>query len=280
MFKKFEVKKTISVKDAENIILENLQYSNYSSINAIKKYGIGKSKVQLTEFYNINNEQTLRDTARFNRNYEWQYEIENVADWSETFYLSTPNMMEIFTTHEKGTYVYDIPKNSDVITKSTYLALFLDSYENFERSIQRGSLSDFNSAVNKGISAIELSLRDAALIYNDTSSDKIDVDERIPFNEKIDKWIPIITNGKKFDKSGRIWNSYMMYRKHRDDYDQHLKTPYAFNYEELCSLMNQYKFAIPGMLFELDILFKRRISSAVIRTKYYPQISVVEKQEE
>lgn len=56
---------------------------------------------------------------------------------------------------------------------------------------------------------------------------------KVSFENKIDDWIPIIT-GKKFDKSDKEWESFLKLKKFRDDYDQHFKGFYCFEYENIC----------------------------------------------
>lgn len=265
----------ISLKDAKSIILQNLEHSNYDSIRAIKKYGVKTNENQLTKFYDRNKEISLSKIASKGTDYNHRFDLENLLDFNPMSTLSKPGMMGITKTINGIDYPIEIPKNAHVVAMVSYEAIFADSYNAFEKSIQETSISDFITAVNKGISSIENSIRDAADGYNLVNEEKLKDDKfhKITFDGKIDEWIPIIS-GKKFDKGDRVWQSYKILNKFRDDKDQHFKGGYGFNWDEIVELKNLYKFGIAQFLFRLDRIFSRRTSSLVIRAQYYPKISL------
>ena len=49
---KFITNENISISDAENIILENIRYSNYDTMNQLKEHNIYPNRKILVEIYN------------------------------------------------------------------------------------------------------------------------------------------------------------------------------------------------------------------------------------
>lgn len=74
---RYERKNKITVKSATMIILENMKYSNYSSMEVLRR-SPQKSKTQLEKFYNFYNKVSLREEAEKGKNYEYRFSIENL----------------------------------------------------------------------------------------------------------------------------------------------------------------------------------------------------------
>ncbi|AYV34220.1 hypothetical protein [Erysipelothrix rhusiopathiae] len=275
---RYERKNKITVKSATMIILENMQYSNYSSMEVLRR-SPQKSKTQLEKFYNFNNKVSLREEAEKGKNYEYRFSIENILDFGTKWQGTSIRPIKII---DGESYEAKVPHNADVIAMVSYEAVFEDSYKSLEQSVSGISIIDsyplFLSAVNKGIAAIEASIRDGLDTYNVRHPNDMLVDNfenKVSFNEKIDIWIPKIT-GKKFDKSTIVWDSFLKLKKLRNDNDQHIKDAYGFSSDEVLKLMNIYKYGIAKFLFELDRLFDRRTSSLIIRAQYFPEIVKIE----
>lgn len=271
---RYQRKNRISVKAAESILLENLEYSHYPSMEVLRN-SPKKSKTQLQKFYNFNNEVSSRDEAEKGKDYDHRFDIENLMDFGTKWQGTAAKPVKII---DGVSVEIETPANADVMALVPYEAVFEDSYNSLEQAVSGISVIDgyplFISAVNKGIAAIEASLRDGADTHNIRNPENKLIDNfnnKISFTDKIDKWIPEIT-GKKFDKSNKVWSSFKRLRKLRDDNDQHIKGAYAFSSDEILELINIYKFGIAQFLFELDRLFNRRTSSLVIRAQYFPDV--------
>lgn len=276
---KFKANEKISVNAAKNMILDNMVYSNYSTIEFIKQYNIPLTKDSLTKNINFNSKKTLEEYAEEARTFSKYCYLENILDhqpkWTSS---SAPSVIEFVGEKE---IIRDFPIGTNEYALSTVDALFFDSYTYFVKSVEESNIPDFISSVNKGISAIEYSLRKAAENYNIINGGNIlidDINNKVSFNDKIDKWIPTIT-GKKFDKSTKTWESFQILREFRNDKDQHFKGLYGFNYDNKLKLMNIYKHGIASMIFELEKMFGNRISSLIIRAKYFPTINLVKEED-
>lgn len=274
---KYKRKNKISVKSAEKIILENLEYSNYSSMEVLRK-SPKKSKSQLIKFYDFNNDLSCREEAEKGKDYDHRFSVENLMDFQTKWQGTTARPIK---TIDGISIEVEMPKNADVMALVTYEAVFEDSYNSLEQAVSGISVVDayplFITAVNKGIAAIEASLRDGADTHNLRNPENKLIDNftnKTSFTDKIDKWIPKIT-GKRFNKSNKVWQSFKRLRKLRDDNDQHIKGAYAFSTDEILELMNIYKFGIVQFLFELDRLFDRRTSSLIIRAQYFPEVEKI-----
>ena len=81
--------------------------------------------------------------------------------------------------------------------------------------------------------------------------------------------------GEKYDKSRREWQSLKKFISFRDNETVHLKGTYGYKYDDLETLLNLYKFAIPGILRQLHIHYHMMIPSNIIRASYYPEISII-----
>ncbi len=126
----------------------------------------------------------------------------------------------------------------------------------FNKAIETNEFVYFESALNVGFSALEASINEEVEKYNELHPKSIDINAKISFEEKIDEWIPILTDGKKIYKSNVFWNSYKNLQKFRNGRIQHPKKHRFYNYKEMCTLMNMYKHGIASFLFELDKIFR------------------------
>lgn len=277
----FQKKEKISQKNSTDMILDNMIYSNYKTMVFIKNYNIPINKKILISHFNYNSDKTIEDYAKEARDFSKYCVLENILDynpkWKTKGGFNVVRLIgdEIIASTEKLNK--DVEKRAVEIAINSLDGIFYDSYNCFNRSTENSDISDFISAVNKGISAIEHSIKIAAADFNFLNKKDILIDNKenkVSFEKKIDDWFPIIT-GKKFDKSDKEWESFLKLKKFRDDYDQHFKGFYYFDYENVCNLMNLYKCGIAGMLFKLKKMFNHRISSLIIRAKYYPEIFLV-----
>lgn len=277
---KFKLSEKISKTDALNMILDNMVYSDYDTMEFIKRCNIPITKDSLVSHLNYNlvknQKKSLEQFIEEARIFTNPCILENILDSNPKFDI-IGNVSVIKSIGEKK-IEENFPTGSSTIAMNSVDAIFSDSYRNFKRAIKDFDVSDFISAVSRGISAIEYSIRSAADEFNILNSKQILIDDnknKVSFIYKIDNWVPLIT-GQKVDKSNIIWESFVELKNFRDNFDQHLKGGYGINYHEICKLINIYKYGIAGMMFNLEKLFKRRISSLIIRAKYFPKVELIE----
>lgn len=166
------------------------------------------------------------------------------------------------------------------ITMFGYQAQFENAIENIETAIKQSSPQHFLSACINGIASIEGYINFKEEEWNKKHAENLLLDSRqspIRFDDKIDKWLPIMTSGKKLDKSVKNWNDFKRLKAIRDNIAIHPKSSgYAFSLKELSELINCFKTGIAGILVQLHQLFAERIPSRIIRYMYAPEVEVVE----
>ncbi len=261
----FIKKEKISKISAKNMILDMIKYSDYNTLRY--KNLSDEMLIQIHTRCTGEEFDIIAERTRIFENPINNYE--NLSDRGKMITNSGGNVIISRNGVQKS-----LPTGPTEFIDIPYNGLFIDSYNNFKRAISENNISDFITAVTKGISAIENCLREASEKYNISNPQNPLIDNKqnkISFDDKIDIWIPIIS-GQKLNKNNKIWSSFLQLRSLRDNKDQHFKGEYAFSYEEICKYMNIYKYGIAGMLFELEKIFDNRISSLIIRAKYFPEI--------
>ena len=89
------------------------------------------------------------------------------------------------------------------IINSHLLSAYETAEEHLERAITEASFSDLESAIVRGIAAIESFLSGQIGIWNRAHPGEKIIDSRdtkVSFDDKIDKWIPKMTGGSKLNK--------------------------------------------------------------------------------
>lgn len=187
----------------------------------------------------------------------------------------TPNKMVLF-----GNPIVKVPSVPGGVPNETvvgpgeiifpvYLNEFENSVTSFQKVLENKSTTDFNNASISGVTSIEVYLNNRIAAWNDSNPQNQLIDDKehkkVPFDTKITDWIPIITRGRRLDKSTRIWMDFVMFRDYRDSVIHRKRISAGMGHRELGNYLTRYRFAIPGLLFELHKLFKQRVPSKIIR---------------
>lgn len=176
---------------------------------------------------------------------------------------------ELFALEEPG-----------VFTPKSYWALYEQSHRQLENSINIISYTELQSAIVLGIACIESYINYRAELWNRKHPQELLTDSKeckVTFEQKIDNWIPIMSNGKKFDKGNRNWANYKILRGIRDDTTIHAKNSgYGVSYEKIAEIANLYSTGISGLLIDLHKLFDDPIPAIIIRNFYAPPVEVIE----
>ena len=113
-------------------------------------------------------------------------------------------------------------------TPFAYWAAYELAHEALERAISGMSYREFLAAFVHGVSAIESFIATQVHKWNQTHPDNMLIDSKaakISFDDKIDKWIPLMIGGKKLDKSGHRWQAFKRLQSIRDDVAIHRVFP-------------------------------------------------------
>jgi hypothetical protein len=160
-----------------------------------------------------------------------------------------------------------------------YWATFETFAESLKRAIENKSYSEMQSAIVNGIASIEAYISYRAERWNAENPGKPLVDSvssKVSFDDKIDKWIPVMTGGRKLDKSGLEWRDYKVLRAIRDDVTIHpKKSGHAASLADLAKLAYQYKTGIAGILMALHKLFGDQVPRVIIRAAFAPEVELV-----
>lgn len=160
------------------------------------------------------------------------------------------------------------------ICKSVYINSFYESLGDFEESIQKPSYMKFRDALVDGVESIEAYFIHRVEIFNRSCNieDRITLTGRINWEDRLDKWIPIMT-GKVLNKCSRNYNHFIELKKIRNEL--HPTTSISsIDYNKYVKMLNRYKSGIAGFLVDLHLLFNEPIPFLIIKTMFYPKIEI------
>src|SRR5262249_28733514 len=101
--------------------------------------------------------------------------------------------------------------------------------------------------------------------------------DKVSFDDKIDKWIPLMSGGKRVDKSDSRWAHFKMLRGTRDDAAIHIKTSHrGVSFADLARLINMMPTGMAGLLMHLHEIFEEPVPAKIIRGVFAPEVEVVE----
>jgi hypothetical protein len=159
-----------------------------------------------------------------------------------------------------------------------YAATFEHAHAEWLGSIQGASPIRFLSAATAGVAAVESYILHRARIWNDLNLMDQLVDSqkvKVPFEEKVDAWIPKMTGGIKLQKDDAVWADFRAIRELRDDEWIHQKqSALAMELGDLATHLNRFRSGIAMLLIRLHKLFQERIPRLVIRAAYSPEMRV------
>lgn len=161
-----------------------------------------------------------------------------------------------------------------------YGGLFEQAVEDFKRCLDSERYGDFLSCISNGVASIEAYLSQKVKVHNKRHPRKQFLDDKhnkVSFDDKIDKWIPAMTGGKKLDKGNQRWEHFKKLRAIRDGHQAHVKVSVlGSSRSRLGGLLNLFRTGIAGLLLDLHILFDdHRTPATVIRHAYLPPVEVI-----
>jgi len=260
----FKAKKRISERNAYNMVLAMALYGNhYNDI-----HGNIRGVANVKDHYAQNGHDFKRIVSACRDFFTQKVPIyENLigAQWTaEGVTVSRPS-------HITGEYE-PVISGAGVYNESDYWANFEISKEDFDSAITSGRWERFLAAVNAGIAAVEAFLNHQYMVRFRVADDDPILRENL--DTKMKTW-PTKLTGRAFDLSGRPWLSFSKLKKLRDDGFQHRKsTSTGVPRKEHLLLLNEYKHAVPKLLFDLHVHFGVRCPSAIIRYAFFPEIEM------
>lgn len=191
--------------------------------------------------------------------------VENVipASWSVTggatvAIVDSRTGQELTKVKGPGTYV---PYH--------YWGRFEDAAREFRRSLDTASIGGLESWVSSSIASVEAYVAHRVWLYNSLHPEDPLIDSKhhkVPFDKKIDDWIPQMSGGRKLDKGRQNWAHFGVLRSFRDKVAIHPKdTAVAIDYSRFCQLLNMFRSGIAGLLVDLHLHFGERIPCIILR---------------
>lgn len=160
-----------------------------------------------------------------------------------------------------------------------YWARFETAIDALDRAVSKSSYSELQSAVVEGIASIEGYIQYKVEHWNKHHPQQALLDSaenKVRFDDKITKWVPIMTFGKQLERNTAEWQHFVMLRKIRDDVALHPKSSgYSISYPKLAEQINLFKTGIAWLLVKLHLLFGDIIPARIIRAAYAPDVEFV-----
>jgi hypothetical protein len=170
-------------------------------------------------------------------------------------------------------------KSPGVYSSEGYWASFEAAVAARDRSIDERSLNEIQNAFVRGCSSIEGYILMKSDMWNRRNPNDQLVDTRefkTSFDDKIERWIPKMSSGRKLDRSTNHWSDYKRVRGIRDHMTIHPKSPgVGATFDELAEMINLFRTGVAGFLIDLHDHFGDRIPATIIRARYAPLVEVV-----
>jgi hypothetical protein len=164
------------------------------------------------------------------------------------------------------------------VADADYWAIFEQADDTFQSSVENERYFEFLHAVTLGVASIESYLNYRVAYWNGANPEnKISDQERVSNIEyKIDRLVPLMTNGINVNKSGQEWQHFVNLKKMRNNQIIHTKSAYSAKTKtELKNEMNEFHNGIAGLLLHLHILFNASCPSRIIKAYYRAPVILI-----
>lgn len=180
-------------------------------------------------------------------------------------------------TDSQGNEVMRGEGEAGTFAQATGGAFFEKAAEDFDRAISGMDYVEFLSSLANGVASVEAYVFEKTNQYNlrNPGNELVDSKQsKVPFDDKIDKWVPLIS-GQKLNKGGKEWAAFQRLKRERDTQHAHSKNPaISITYRELCKQMNLFRDGIAGLLLHMHDLFGDPVPSKIIKYALHPGIKL------
>lgn len=163
------------------------------------------------------------------------------------------------------------------IELSGYVSRFETATGAWRRSVAQASHPELLSAITTGMAAIEGYVNSKAIAWNAQHPDDQLIDSakrRMSFRRKIEEWVPKLSGGGGLKRDTLFWSDLFEIKKYRDEAVHLKQTVGGVTLGELARLLNLFTSGLAIPLFQLHVVFKQAIPSAIIRAAYAPEVRV------
>jgi len=166
---------------------------------------------------------------------------------------------------------------------SNYQAHFEAACDARDRAVEKNSYQDFLQCLSQGFASIEAFFNEWANKWNKKFPENLLIDSpdhRVSLEEKMGKWIPIMSGGGQVEKSNQVWNDFKNLKKLRDDSAIHPKLPgQTITWEIVASQIDAFRLGIAQLLANLHRHLGLEVPSVIINAIYMPDVEVVSEPE-
>lgn len=269
-----KIRPKISEKQAKKLIIDMCKNAEHSKHHLIKDLNTNKIELWFTQ-----------------NGYEFNKLVSSIRNWDESIPLVESLIGPTFHIESNGsnshTSIVDSSDNSystlegaGVINSSDYQAKIFAAAKHKQDAIRSASLEDFYSCLSKTFASMESYFYLKAYEYNKLNPNNVLVDNKetpVPLEDKIKSWIPIMTDDKSINISGKSWSLFKDQQKLRNDNAIHPKSiATACSYTDMAKLINNYRDGIISVFYNIHIAFGDKMKSKLIREAYFPDIYVEE----
>jgi hypothetical protein len=149
-----------------------------------------------------------------------------------------------------------------------------------DRAVAENSYSAFQECLSQGFASIEAFFNTQARVWNKQYPDNELIDSethKVSLEDKIEEWVPVMSSGRKIDKTGKVWNDFKSLKKVRDENAIHPKLPgQGITYKAFTKQLNAFRFGIAQLLANLHLTLGLPVPSVVINAIHMPDVEVVE----
>lgn len=241
---------------------------SYKLIVTMTMFGVHSANLQ--QGFPVSTENEVKQWFQDN-GYNFDKVVEECRDPDKTIPLVENMLSSVFTMIGGN--------ETETIITSNYQSAYEIAAQHLEYALTEASFSELESAIVRGIASIEAFINYRADKWNEQNPGAMLLDSKgnkVSFDDKIDEWIPVMSGGRKLDKSDRHWSDFKRLRGIRDNLTIHSKTlGHTVKYSEIADLINVFRTGIAGILIPLHILCRNWIPSQIIRGYYAPEVKVV-----
>lgn len=163
---------------------------------------------------------------------------------------------------------------------NTYESLFEAAIKARDRAVSEISYVHIYECLTFGFASIEAYFNIVVGRWKRKNPESLLVDNvsnKISLETKIIEWIPILGNGRAFDRSAnRQWSDFKNLKRIRDQHAIHPSTAgQGMSYKDMANHLNSFRCGVAHLLGNLHLLLDNAVPAVIINAIYYPDIEVV-----
>lgn len=165
------------------------------------------------------------------------------------------------------------------ISNNTCESLFDAAIKARDRAVSEVGYIHVYECLTFGFASIEAYFNIVAGRWNRKNIENQLVDNlsnKASLETKIIEWIPILGNGKLFDRTNRQWSDFKNLKRIRDQHAIHpITAGQGMAYKDMANYLNGFRYGVVHLLGNLHLLLNNAVPAVIINAIYYPDVEVV-----